>query len=64
MYTNANIINWNSRANCHHESDEVRDLLAKLGSGQSTLREIETNLLGDVKEKKILHLMCHTKSDY
>jgi ubiquinone/menaquinone biosynthesis C-methylase UbiE len=63
MYTNANRINWNSRANCHHESYEVRDLLAKLGSGQSTLKEIETDLLGDVKEKNILHLMCHNGLD-
>ncbi|MGL6337573.1 MAG: class I SAM-dependent methyltransferase [Waterburya sp.] len=63
MYTNANIINWNSRAKCHHESREVGDLLAKLKNGQGTLKEIETNLLGDIKGMKILHLMCHNGLD-
>ena len=62
-YTDANHENWNDRAKCHHESSEVRDLLAKLRRGQSTLKEIETNLLGDVKGKKILHLMCHNGLD-
>ncbi len=63
MYTNANRANWNSRAKCHHESCEVRDLLEKLRCGQSTLKKIETDLLGDVKDKRILHLMCHNGLD-
>ena len=62
-YTDANHENWNDRAKCHHESSEVYDLLEKLRRGQSTLREIETNLLGDIKGKKILHLMCHNGLD-
>lgn len=36
---------------------------AKLRRGESTLKEIETNLLGDVKGKRILHLMCHNGLD-
>lgn len=62
-YIDVNLANWNDRAKCHHESTEVRDLLAKLSQGQSTLKEIETNLLGDVKDKRILHLMCHNGLD-
>ena len=62
-YTDANRVNWNDRVKCHHESSEVRDLLAKLRCGQSTLTEIETNLLGNIKGKKILHLMCHNGLD-
>lgn len=62
-YTDANHKNWNDRAKCHHESFEVRDLLAKLSCGKSTLKEVETNLLGDVKGKRILHLMCHNGLD-
>ena len=62
-YTDANRANWNDRVKCHHDSSEVRDLLAKLSRGQSTLKEIETNLLGDVKGKRILHLMCHNGLD-
>jgi hypothetical protein len=47
-YIHANRANWNSRAKCHHESSEVHETLAKLRCGQSTLKEIETNLLGIV----------------
>ncbi|MEN9519405.1 MAG: hypothetical protein RLZZ381_1993 [Cyanobacteriota bacterium] len=62
-YISANRANWNSRAKCHHESSEVHETLAKLRCGQSTLKEIETNLLGDVRGKKVLHLMCHNGLD-
>ena len=55
MIYNANRANWNNRAKCHHESIEVDAALAKLRRGESTLKKIETNLLGEVKGKKILH---------
>ena len=38
-------------------------MLAQLSGGQSTLKETETNLLSDVRGKKILHLMCHNGLD-
>ncbi|WP_019506745.1 class I SAM-dependent methyltransferase [Pleurocapsa sp. PCC 7319] len=63
IYTDANNANWNDRAKCHHDSSEVGNLLAKLRNGQSTLKEIEINLLGDIKGKKVLHLMCHNGLD-
>ena len=62
-YTDVNRTNWNNRAKCHHESAEVSAALAKLSRGESTLKEIETNLLGDVEGKRILHLMCHNGLD-
>lgn len=62
-YINVNRANWNSRAKCHHKSSEVREMLAQLSGGQSTLKETETNLLSDVRGKKILHLMCHNGLD-
>lgn len=62
-YTNANRANWDSRVRCHHDSTEVHDSLAKLRRGQSTLREVETQLLGDITGKRILHLMCHNGLD-
>ena len=62
-YADANRTNWNSRAKCHHESPEVSQMLAQLSCGQSILKETETNLLGDVRGKKILHLMCHNGLD-
>ena len=62
-YADANRTNWNSRAKCHHETAEVSQTLEQLSCGQSTLKETETNLLGDVRGKKILHLMCHNGLD-
>ena len=62
-HIDANRANWNSRAKCHHETFEVSETLARLRCGQTALKETETNLLGDVRGKKILHLMCHNGLD-
>jgi 2-polyprenyl-3-methyl-5-hydroxy-6-metoxy-1,4-benzoquinol methylase len=41
-----------------HVASEFYDVAGFL-NGANTLKEIELNLLGDVKGKKILHLQCH-----
>ncbi|MCU4165650.1 class I SAM-dependent methyltransferase [Carboxylicivirga caseinilyticus] len=52
---------WNKKTEIHYESDfyDVKSFL----KGRSSLNPIELNLLGDVKDKKILHLQCHFGQD-
>lgn len=48
---------WNERVHIHSESKfyDVNGFLA----GNIALNQIELNLLGDIKGKKVLHLQCH-----
>lgn len=57
--TNQN--SWNQRTQEHFESDfyNVKSFL----KGESSLNQLEIDLLGDVKGKKILHLQCHFGMD-
>lgn len=52
---------WNQKTLYHYESDfyDVQGFL----SGKSSLRAIELALLGELKEKSILHLQCHFGQD-
>jgi 2-polyprenyl-3-methyl-5-hydroxy-6-metoxy-1,4-benzoquinol methylase len=52
---------WNQRTQEHFESDfyDVNSFL----QGKSSLNQIEIELLGDIKNKKILHLQCHFGMD-
>jgi SAM-dependent methyltransferase len=52
---------WNTKTEVHIASDfyDVESFLM----GKSTLNSIELELLGDVKNKKILHLQCHFGQD-
>nr|WP_321409689.1 class I SAM-dependent methyltransferase [uncultured Carboxylicivirga sp.] len=52
---------WNKKTEIHYESDfyNVKSFL----KGRSSLNPVELNLLGDVKDKKILHLQCHFGQD-
>ncbi|MFC2452399.1 MAG: class I SAM-dependent methyltransferase [Tannerella forsythia] len=52
---------WNQRTQEHFESDfyNVKSFL----EGKSSLNSLEIGLLGDVKDKKILHLQCHFGMD-
>ncbi len=52
---------WNQRTTVHKDSSfyDVPSFL----QGKSSLTEIETRELGDVKGKKILHLQCHFGMD-
>lgn len=56
-YLAINKRSWDKRAQLHLTSDfyDVPSFL----NGKSTLNEIETNDLGDVRNKSLLHLQCH-----
>lgn len=60
-YFEINKKSWNERTPLHINSDfyDVAGFLA----GKNSLNEIELALLGDVKNKKILHLQCHFGQD-
>lgn len=52
---------WNARVP-HHLASRMYDMPAFL-AGKCSLTEIELDLLGDVKGKRILHLQCHFGQD-
>jgi len=60
-YLEINKNSWNNRLESHLTSD-FYDMPAFL-SGKSSLHDIELDLLGDIKGKKILHLQCHFGQD-
>jgi len=60
-YIAINRESWNNKTTIHLTS-EFYDLKGFL-NGQSSLNDIESNLLGDVKGKSILHLQCHFGQD-
>lgn len=60
-YLEINRQSWNKRTDIHIES-EFYDLEGFL-KGNTSLNEIELNLLGDVRGKSILHLQCHFGQD-
>jgi SAM-dependent methyltransferase len=61
QYFNANKELWNRRT-VVHKSSAFYDLPAFL-NGKSSLNKIELSELGDIKDKKILHLQCHFGMD-
>jgi SAM-dependent methyltransferase len=60
-YIEINRQSWNNRTEVHLKSD-FYDLNGFL-NGKTSLNEIELSLLGDIKEKTILHLQCHFGQD-
>ena len=60
-YKDINRALWNTRTDVHVESEfyDVEGFLA----GNTSLKEIELNLLGDIRSKKVLHLQCHFGQD-
>ena len=60
-YISKNKAAWNAKT-AYHIDSEFYDMKSFL-SGKSSLKEIELNLLGDVKGKSILHLQCHFGQD-
>ena len=60
-YIDINKQSWNNKAGIHFKS-EFYDIDSFL-KGRSSLKEIELNLLGDIKGKRILHLQCHFGQD-
>ncbi len=60
-YISVNKQNWNSRTDVHIASEFYDN--ANFLKGKSTLNAIELELLGDMSNKKILHLQCHFGQD-
>ncbi|MBX2921398.1 MAG: class I SAM-dependent methyltransferase [Chitinophagaceae bacterium] len=60
-YIEINRQSWNNRTDIHLKS-EFYDLDGFL-NGETSLNNIELNLLGDVNGKTILHLQCHFGQD-
>ncbi len=60
-YIEKNKAAWNSRTDYHIDS-AFYDLDGFL-KGQNSLNAIELKLLGDIKDKSILHLQCHFGQD-
>lgn len=60
-YLAINRNSWNNRTDAHLASD-FYDLEGFL-KGNTSLNEIELNLLGDIKGKSVLHLQCHFGQD-
>lgn len=60
-YIQINRTLWNNKTETHLKSEfyDVKGFLA----GKSSLNDIELKLLGDIKDKKILHLQCHFGQD-
>lgn len=60
-YIKINKQTWNNKTAVHIDSEfyDVSRFLA----GKSSLNDIELQLLGDIKNKKILHLQCHFGQD-
>lgn len=60
-YLDINRKSWNSVVDTHVASDFYG--MEKFMAGESSLKDIELNLLGDVDGKSILHLQCHFGQD-
>lgn len=60
-YLEINRNSWNNRTESHLKS-EFYDLKGFL-NGNSSLNDIELNLLGDLQGKSVLHLQCHFGQD-
>lgn len=60
-YQNINRQSWNDRVDSHLKS-EFYDVEGFL-KGETSLKEIELPILGDVSGKSILHLQCHFGQD-
>jgi len=60
-YKEINRQSWNNKVDAHIDS-EFYDMNGFL-SGKSSLNSIELELLGDIKDKRILHLQCHFGQD-
>lgn len=60
-YIKTNKQTWNNKTAIHIESEFYNN--NSFLEGKSTLNSIELSLLGDIKNKKILHLQCHFGQD-
>ncbi|MGJ1364352.1 class I SAM-dependent methyltransferase [Sphingobacterium spiritivorum] len=60
-YIEINKTSWNTKTTVHINSDFYD--VENFKKGKSSLNDIELQLLGDIKGKKILHLQCHFGQD-
>lgn len=60
-YLEINKNSWNAKVDPHLKSDFY--FVDEFLKGRSSLNSIETDLLGDIKGKSILHLQCHFGQD-
>ncbi|SMG28486.1 GNAT family N-acetyltransferase [Sphingobacterium psychroaquaticum] len=60
-YLQVNKESWNKRTAVHIDSDFYNQ--AAFLQGETSLNNVELELLGDIKGKKILHLQCHFGQD-
>jgi len=60
-YIKINKESWNAKTSIHLESEFYNQ--EGFLKGNTSLNEIELNLLGDIKGKSILHLQCHFGQD-
>ena len=60
-YIEINKQSWNNRLESHLKSDFYN--LEGFLNGKTSLNKIELDLLGDVRDKDILHLQCHFGQD-
>ena len=60
-YIEINKNSWNNKVDIHYKS-EFYDNKAFI-KGQSSLNQIEIDLLGDISGKSVLHLQCHFGQD-
>lgn len=60
-YLELNKNNWNNRVSGHLASDFYQ--MDAFRAGETSLKEIEMELLGDIQGKSVLHLQCHFGQD-
>lgn len=60
-YFEINKNSWNAKTEFHIKSD-FYDMI-NFRKGKTSLNDIELNILGDIKGKKVLHLQCHFGQD-
>lgn len=60
-YLHINRNSWNHKTDIHLKSDFYD--MASFLKGKSSLKEIEINLLGQLKDASVLHLQCHFGQD-
>src|SRR5712691_7273692 len=55
--------NWDERAAIHARDTTGDYMLDRFRAGEDALHAIEATELGDISEKRVLHLQCHIGRD-
>ncbi|MEO3997052.1 class I SAM-dependent methyltransferase [Mesorhizobium sp. CAU 1732] len=62
-FTEANLANWNDRADLHATDTTGLYRIASVLEGGSALHDLEAGEIGDLSGKNIVHLQCHIGLD-